>query len=48
MTDRGWGRPFEDPIEVDGRKLVTLRDAGEYIAALRKATRRSGKPQWKP
>jgi hypothetical protein len=22
---RGWGRPFEEPIEVDGRKLVTLR-----------------------
>jgi hypothetical protein len=37
MTDRGWGRPFEDPIEVDGRKLITLRDAGEYIAALPKA-----------
>jgi hypothetical protein len=34
MTDRGWGRPFEDPIKVDGRKLVTLRDAGEYIAGL--------------
>ena len=34
MTDRGWGRSFEDPIEADGRKLVTLRDAGEYIAGL--------------
>ncbi len=33
---RGWGRPFDEPIEVDGRKLVTLRDAGEYIAALPK------------
>ena len=31
------GGPFEDPIEVDGRKLITLRDAGEYIAALPKA-----------
>ena len=30
----GWRRPFEDPIEADGRKLVTLRDAGEYIAGL--------------
>jgi hypothetical protein len=36
VADRGWGRPFEDPIEVDGRKLVTLRDAGKYIAALPK------------
>ncbi|WP_371260489.1 hypothetical protein [Bradyrhizobium sp. Ec3.3] len=34
MTDRGWGRPFDDPIEIGGRKLVTLREAGEYIAAL--------------
>ncbi|MEH2485407.1 hypothetical protein [Bradyrhizobium sp. AZCC 2230] len=32
----GWGRPFEEPIVVDGRELVTLRDAGEYIAALPK------------
>jgi hypothetical protein len=31
MTDRGWGRPFEDPIEVAGSKLVTLRDAGEVL-----------------
>jgi hypothetical protein len=36
VADRGWGRPFEESIEVDGRKLVTLRDAGEYIAALPK------------
>ncbi|MCP3466684.1 hypothetical protein [Bradyrhizobium sp. CCGUVB23] len=34
MTDRGWGRPFDDPIEIGGRELVTLRDAGECIAAL--------------
>jgi hypothetical protein len=36
MTERGWGRPLEDPIGVDGRELVTLRDAGEFIAALPK------------
>jgi hypothetical protein len=24
---KGWGRPFEEPIEVGGRKLVTLLDA---------------------
>lgn len=33
---KGWGRPFEEPIDVGGRKLVTLLDAGEYIAALPK------------
>jgi hypothetical protein len=29
----GGQAPF-DPIQVDGRKLVTLRDTGEYIAGL--------------
>ncbi|MCK1443873.1 hypothetical protein IVB43_15905 [Bradyrhizobium sp. 48] len=33
---KGWGRPFEEPIEVGGRALATLLDAGEYIAALPK------------
>jgi hypothetical protein len=32
----GWGRPFELPIEADGLRLVTLLDAGEYIATLPK------------
>jgi len=27
------GRPFDEPIEVDGRELMTLMDAGEYITA---------------
>jgi hypothetical protein len=31
-----WGRPFEEPIEAEGRRLVTLLDAGEYITALPK------------
>jgi hypothetical protein len=31
------GAAFDDPIQVGGRKLVTLRDAGEYIAGLPKA-----------
>jgi hypothetical protein len=44
MTERGWGRPFDDPIEVNGRKLVTLRDAGEYIAALPK--KEHDAPEW--
>ena len=29
-----WSRPFDDPIPLPGRRdLVTLRDAGKYIAA---------------
>jgi hypothetical protein len=41
----GWRRPFEDPIEVDGRKLVTLLDAGEYITALPK--KEHDAPEWR-
>lgn len=41
---KGWARPFEDPINVDGRELVTLRDAGEYIAKLPK--KEHGAPEW--
>lgn len=33
---KGWWRPFDEPIDVAGRKLVTLLDAGEYIAAMPK------------
>jgi hypothetical protein len=40
----GWGRPFEEPIELDGCKLVTLLDAGEYIAALPKTEHAA--PEW--
>jgi hypothetical protein len=33
-----WFKPFADPIVLpDGRKLLTLRDAAEYITALPKA-----------
>ena len=33
-----WSREFEDPIPLpDGRVLITLMDAGEYITALSKA-----------
>ena len=36
----GWDQQFFDPIELpDGRKLVTLRDAAQYIPEL--ARRRS-------
>jgi hypothetical protein len=34
MTERDWKRLFDEPIEVDGRELVTLLDAGKYITAL--------------
>jgi hypothetical protein len=35
---KGWKRAFEDPIPLpDGRSLVTLRDAGNYITKLPKA-----------
>jgi hypothetical protein len=35
----GWGREFDDPIELPGRTytLVTLKDATDYIIALPKA-----------
>ena len=33
-----WARPFDDPVLLpDGRELVTLRDAGDYITSLPKA-----------
>jgi hypothetical protein len=41
---KGWGRPFDDPIKVLGGNLVTLRDAGRYIAALPKAQHDA--PEW--
>jgi hypothetical protein len=35
MADRGWKRPFEEPIPLPhGRRLVILRDAGHYILKL--------------
>jgi hypothetical protein len=37
-TPQGWKRPFDDPIVLpEGRQLVTLEDAGDYIAKLPKA-----------
>jgi hypothetical protein len=38
MADRGWKRPFDDPIQLQrGRSLITLEDAGNYIMKLPKA-----------
>jgi hypothetical protein len=45
MTGQGWGRLFEEPIRIDGADLVTLRDAGEYIAALPKKEHEA--PEWR-
>jgi hypothetical protein len=40
-----WSRTFDDPILLPGRReLVTLRDAGGYIAALPRAKQES--PEW--
>jgi hypothetical protein len=37
MADKGWSREFEDPIPLPGgRKLITLRDAADYMTALPK------------
>lgn len=38
MTKKGWSRPFEDPIILpDGRELLTLKAAADYIMKLSKA-----------
>ena len=43
-NDQGLGRPFEEPIDVAGKQLVTLQDAGEYITALPK--KEHSAPEW--
>jgi hypothetical protein len=45
MADNGWQRKFEDPIPLpDGRTLITLRDAADYITSLPK--KESDLPEW--
>jgi hypothetical protein len=45
MADKGWQRKFEEPIPLPGdRKLVTLRDAADYITRLPK--KESALPEW--
>jgi hypothetical protein len=42
----GWSLTFADPIILqDGRKLLTLRDAGEFIARLPKT--KHVRPEWR-
>jgi hypothetical protein len=44
ISTTGWGRRFDEPIQAGKRELVTLRDAGEFIAALPKAQHH--RPEW--
>jgi hypothetical protein len=45
MNRRGWQREFEDPISLpDGRTLVKLIDAGDYMTILPKAIHTA--PEW--
>jgi hypothetical protein len=46
MAKKGWSRPFEDPIVLpDGRKLLTLKHAADYIMKLPKAEQKHEKWQ---
>jgi hypothetical protein len=41
----GWQRPFEDPVLLpDGRVLITLRDAADYMMKMSKAEHAT--PEW--
>ena len=43
VADKGWQRKFEDPIPLPGgRKLVTGRDAADYITCPKKGAL----PEW--
>jgi hypothetical protein len=45
MADKGWQRKFEDSITLpNGRNLVTLHDAADYITSLPK--KESALPEW--
>ena len=45
MADEGWQRKFEDPIPLpDGRELVTLRGAADYITSL--PEKETNLPDW--
>jgi hypothetical protein len=45
MADKGWQRKFEDPIPLpNGRQLVTLKDAADYITGLPKME--TDLPEW--
>jgi hypothetical protein len=45
MADKGWQRKFEDPIPLpDGRQLITLKDAADYIMKL--PIKEAALPEW--
>jgi hypothetical protein len=45
VKEHGWQCKFDDPIPLpDGRMLVTLKDAGDYITSLPK--KESAMPEW--
>ena len=44
MAKTGWSKPFEDPVVLaDGRKLITLKDAADYVMKLPKAEQKHEK-----
>jgi hypothetical protein len=46
MAKKGWSRLFEDPIVLpDGRSLLTLKNAADYIMKLPKAEQKHEKWQ---
>ena len=47
LVDNGWQRKFEDPIPLlpNGRQLVTLKEAADYITKLPK--KESDLQQWR-
>jgi hypothetical protein len=46
LAKKGWSRPFEDPIVLpDGRELLTLKNAADYIMKLPKAEQKHEKWQ---
>ncbi|TYO66818.1 hypothetical protein FXV83_09585 [Bradyrhizobium hipponense] len=45
MSNRGWQRAFDDPIQLpDDRTLVTLHDAATYVTGLPK--KQAAEPEW--
>ena len=45
VSDGGWSRPFDEPIQGRGLELITLRDAADYIVKLPKAEQNLDKSQ---
>jgi hypothetical protein len=39
-----WSREFDEPIALPGRKLITLRDAADYVTSLQREE--AAAPEW--